>query len=121
MWLGRRTELERFYCAGLPLCARPSDADKMIATIHSYSQRAPQDYAEAVKWYRLAANQGYANRSKPLRVRVPRVTWRDAGPRQRTHEGSTSRRRWSHLMEENRDTAEAQKRARECKPTTQPK
>ena len=40
---------------------RVAEVQYNLAQIYYYNQCVPQDYAEAVKWYRLAADQGYAN------------------------------------------------------------
>ena len=36
------------------------DAQFNLGTLYVKGQGVPQDYAEAVKWFRLAANQGHA-------------------------------------------------------------
>ena len=42
-----------------------AEAQHNLGVMYSKGQGVPQDDAEAVKWYRLAAEQGYA-RAQPL-------------------------------------------------------
>ena len=37
-----------------------ANAQSLLGQIYSYGEGVPQDYAEAVRWYRLAAEQGHA-------------------------------------------------------------
>ena len=39
-----------------------------LGFMHANGQRVPQDYAEAAKWFRLAAEQGFAGAQASLGV-----------------------------------------------------
>ena len=45
-----------------------TQAQYNLGVMHYDGEGVPQDYAEAVKWYRLAADQGYANAQYNLGV-----------------------------------------------------
>ena len=49
--------------------AEQGDAQMQTALgeIYYYGNSVPQNYAEAVKWYRRAAEQGFARSTKPTR------------------------------------------------------
>jgi TPR repeat protein len=90
----------------------------------------PQDYAEAVKWYRLAADPGDANAQFNLGAMyaeghgapkddVLAYMWRNLAAAQSDKEAGKMRDDLStHMTPE--QIAEAQKPEREWKPTTQP-
>src|SRR3974390_141082 len=97
--------------------------------MYAVGQGAPRNYPEALKWYRLAADQGYAKAQNMLGGMygegkgVPKdyalaYMWYNLSAAQGDHDGAILRDLIAKLMTP-AQIAEAQRLAREWKPTPQ--
>ena len=105
-----------------------AEAQTLLGGIYSYGVGVPQDHAEALKWYRLAANQNFAEAQFNLGLmyaqgngvvppdNVLAHMWLNLSAAQGLKQAETSRDRVQRLMTP-AQIAEAQKLAREWKPT----
>ena len=110
-------------------------AQGLVAVMYDYGQGVPQDYAEAVKWYRKAADQGKANAQFNLGFMygygqgVPQ-DYVEAHKWFNLSSARATEKETRDMATKNRDivaakmtpaqVAEAQKLARDWKPTTAP-
>jgi len=92
--------------------------------MYDNGQGVPQDYAEAVKWYRLAADQGNANAQSNLgfmygkglgvlQDNVMAHMWNNIGAANGNELGGTNRDKIAKKMT-SADISKAQQMAREC-------
>jgi TPR repeat protein len=58
----------------LSLAGRGDPGSQLPSAIYEFGQGAPQDYQEALKWYRLAADQGNAL-AHSARENMPQSHW----------------------------------------------
>ena len=53
--------MQRLQCGGVKREKGNSEAQRSLAALYARGQGLPQDYSEALKWYRKAADQGNAD------------------------------------------------------------
>jgi TPR repeat protein len=105
-----------------------AEAQFTLARQYAHGEGVPQDYKEAVKWYRLAAEQGDADAQVNLGILyvighgvpqdyVQAHTWFNLAAATGDADGAKARDKVAREMTPEQ-IADAQRRAREWKPTT---
>jgi hypothetical protein len=128
-----REEINRQLSAGLsrPMAERGyAGAQYNMGVVYANGQGVPQDYVEAAKWYRLAADQGlavaqytvglmYSNGQGLPRDYVRAHMWLNLSAKKETENAERNRDLVAQRMSPEQ-IAEAEKLAREWKPTKPP-